>query len=233
MTFLGRIWFPLALAALLALAIPVLILVVLGLIFAIMGFRFHANTAHGKHYILLIDNSASMAATDVEPSRLHGAKEEALKEIDAAGDDDYGMVIVFNSKATTLQGYTNNRAKLRDAVETIVQTHRPTRLEEAITLADSLANPVRSTEDAAVRPDKEEGAGRTYVLPQGTAAEVHLFSDGRFPPLSEAALAGLSSRLAGNERALGNLNLRYHMSGKPGTDNIGIVSFNAVRYAGH
>src|SRR5437660_11556080 len=31
------------------------ILVVLGLIFAIMGFRFHANTAHGKHYILLFD----------------------------------------------------------------------------------------------------------------------------------------------------------------------------------
>src|SRR5262245_58771553 len=207
------------------------LLAALGLVFALMGFRFHANTTRGKHYILLIDNSASMAASDVAPSRLEWAKAQALKEIDAAADDDYGMVIAFNSKATTLQGYTNNRAKLRQAVESITQTHRPTRLEEAITLADSLANPVRSTEDAAVRPDKEDGPGRTYVLPQGTAAEVHLFSDGGFPPLSEAALAGLSSRLAGNEKALGNLNLRYHMAGKPDTDNVGIVTFNAVRYA--
>ncbi len=212
------------------------LLVVLGLIFAIMGFRFHGNTTKGKHYILIVDNSASMAAADVAPSRLHWAKQEALKHIDAAGDDDHGMVIVFNSKATTLQGYTNNRTKLRDAVNSIEQTHRPTRIEEALILADSLANPARSTEDVAVRPeDEKEGEGRTFVLPQGVAAEVHLFSDGRFAPLSDAVLANLNSRLAGNTKALGNLNLHYHRAGSDaaeGADNVGIVLFNAVRWAG-
>src|SRR5690242_2774974 len=65
------------------------ILAVLGLLFALMGFRFHGNTTRGKHYILIIDNSASMAATDVLPSRLDWAKEQALREIDAAGDEDF------------------------------------------------------------------------------------------------------------------------------------------------
>ena len=87
------------------------LLAVLALIYTVMGFRFHGNTTRGKHYILLIDNSASMAATDVVPSRLHWAREQALKEIDAASDEDVGMVIVFNSKAATLQGYTTDRAQ--------------------------------------------------------------------------------------------------------------------------
>ena len=43
----------------------------------------------------------SMAATDVKPSRLEWAKEEALKIIDAAEESHQGMVLVFNSTAST------------------------------------------------------------------------------------------------------------------------------------
>src|SRR6266446_10822686 len=114
------------------------ILAVLFLIYSVLGLRIHGQTSHGRHYILLIDNSASMSATDVAPNRLEWARQEGLKEIDAAGDDDYGMVIVFNSKATTLQAYTNNRGKLRDAVNSIERTQRPTRIDEALALAESL-----------------------------------------------------------------------------------------------
>ena len=212
------------------------VLALLILIYAILGFRFHGNTTRGRHYILIIDNSASMSATDVQPSRLVWAKQEALKEIDAAGDDDFGMVIVFNSKATTLQTYTSNRAKLRQAVESIEPTHRPTRIEEALNLADSLANPARSTEDVASRPEDEKpGEERSYVPPQGIASTIHLYSDGRFANLSESILAGLNSRLAGNTSVLGNLNLKYHMAGGTGaesTNNLGIVAFNALQLAG-
>jgi hypothetical protein len=212
------------------------VLAVLILIYAVLGFRFHGSTTRGRHYILILDNSASMSANDVSPSRLHWAKQEATKEIDAAGDDDFGMVIVFNSKATTLQTYTSNRSKLRQAVQSIEQTHRPTRIDEALNLADSLANPARSTEDVASRPEGEEpGKERTYVPPQGIASTIHLYSDGRFANLSEAMLAGLNSRLRGNTSVLGNLNLKYHMAGGTGpesTDNIGIVAFNALQLAG-
>ena len=136
------------------------VLAVLFLIYAVLGLRIHGQTTHGKHYILLIDNSASMSATDVAPNRLEWSKLEALKEIDGAGDGDFGMVIVFNSKATTLQAYTNNRGKLRDAVRSIEPTHRITRIDEALALAESLANPVRSTEDASMQPENVPGRNR-------------------------------------------------------------------------
>ena len=208
------------------------VLIVLFLIYSVLGIRFHGSTSHSKHYILIIDNSASMAATDVEPSRLHWAKQEALKEIDAAGDDDYGMVIVFNSKATTLQTYTNNRGKLREAVRNIEQTQRPTRIEEALSLAESLANPVRSTEDQAVQPENvPEGEEKMFVPVKGISATVHLFSDGRFAKLTDASLANMSAKETGN-RLLGNLNLKYHRAGLPGADkvnNLAITSLSAVR----
>src|SRR6516225_8776167 len=68
------------------------LLTVLVLIYAVMAFQVHGSTSSGKHFILLIDNSASMAVNDVEPSRLEAAREEALREIDAHADGDTGMV---------------------------------------------------------------------------------------------------------------------------------------------
>jgi hypothetical protein len=211
------------------------VLAVLFLIYSVLGLRIHGHTSHGRHYILMIDNSASMAATDVAPSRLEWARQEALKEIDAAGDEDYGMVIIFNSKATTLQAYTNNRVKLREAVRSIEQTSRPTRIDEALALAESLANPVRSTEDVASQPENvPNDQKRTFVpIREGEVTSVHLYSDGRYAKLSEATLASLNARLAGSTNVLGNLNLQYHRAGKPGAeqvDNVGIVNLSAVKY---
>jgi hypothetical protein len=195
------------------------LLAILLLIYGVMDFRLHGRTATGKHYILLIDNSASMAATDIAPTRLDWAKQEANKEIDAATDSDFGMVIEFNSSAEIRQSYTNNRGQLRAAVDAIEQTARTTRIDEALSLAESLANPTRSTDDASVRPaNVEPGKERTYVAAEGIAAEVHLFSDGRFGDLPDFSV--------------GNLSINYHMAGKPGpenADNVAIVTFNAMR----
>ncbi|HWG42880.1 MAG TPA: VWA domain-containing protein [Gemmataceae bacterium] len=195
------------------------LLILLLLIYSVLALQVHGSTSAGKHYILLLDNSASMAVTDVGKSRLELAKEEARREIDAHSDGDVGMVIAFNSRASILQPYTSDRNLLRAAVAKITQTQRPTRIDEALRLADSLANPLRSTDDAAVRPANEDPAqARTYVAAEGIAAEVHLFSDGRFPD--------------GSSFAAGNLDLNYHRLGKPGAgevDNIGLATLNAVR----
>jgi hypothetical protein len=195
------------------------LLIVLLLIYSVLSLQVHGSTHAGKHYILLIDNSASMAVADLGKSRLELAKEETLREIDGHAEGDMGMVIAFNSRASILQPYTSDRALLRAAVAKIAQTQRPTRIEEALQLADSLANPLRSSEDAAVRPDNEDPAqARTYVAPEGIAAEVHLFSDGRFPDVTAFAA--------------GNLELNYHRIGKAGADNVdnvGLVTLNAVR----
>jgi hypothetical protein len=172
------------------------LLAILILIYAALGPRLHGTIAGGRHYILIIDNSASMSATDVEKDRLTWAKAEALKEIDAATDSDFGMVIAFSSTAEIRQSYTNNRGELKNAVAGIEPTQKPTRIDEALSLAASLANPIRSTEDAAAAPaNPEPGKERTYVPTEGMLADVHLYSDGRFPP---------------PEFALGNLALNFH-----------------------
>ena len=195
------------------------LLVVFSLLYAILGPRLHGSTVRGKHYILIIDNSASMSATDVMPNRLEWAKGEALKEIDAATDDDVGMVVVFNQSAEVLQSYTSNKALLRKAIEDIQPTPFSTRIDEALSYAASLANPDSSTENEAVRPQNPEpGKERTYASAEGMLAEVHLFSDGRFEDLPDFALT--------------NLNLIYHRAGLAGIDgsnNLAITGFRAVR----
>ncbi len=209
------------------------ILALLALIYGVMAFRFHGRTAEGKHYIIMIDNSASMAATDLEPTRLEWAKTEALKEIDGYGDNDFGMVIVFNSTAEILQSYTNERARLHRAVDSIEQTQHPTRIEDALSLADSLANPVRSTANEISRPANEEaGKERTYVAVEGMPAEVHLYSDGRFPAVPDFNLGNLNV----NFHVAGQVILEEKEKGKPelkpaadSSDNIGLVTFNARR----
>jgi hypothetical protein len=195
------------------------LLVLLAAIYAILAPRINGSQTAGKHYILMIDNSASMSATDVKPTRLDWAKAEALKEIEAATDSDTGMVIVFNATAEIRQSYTTNRALLRKAVEDVQPTNNPTAVDEALSLAASLANPLASTEDAAVRPENPEpGKERQYAAPEGISAEIHLYSDGRFADVPNFALS--------------NLGLTFHapVTGTAGhADNVGIVRFDAVR----
>jgi hypothetical protein len=193
---------------------------VLLLIFAVMAFKVFGSG--GKHYILLIDSSASMLVADVEPNRLEAAKKMALEEIDRHTDADVGMVIEFNGSASVLQGYTSDRSLLRDAVRRIVPTQQPTRLEGALRQAESLANPPNSAEDAKVRPPDEDPAkARAYVPPEGIKAEVHLYSDGCFSQAESEALAKFST---------GNLDITYHQVGRAGgegIDNVGLASLSA------
>jgi hypothetical protein len=186
-------------------------------VYAVLGPRLHAALGSGRHYILVIDNSASMSATDVNPSRLEWAKAEAIKEIDAATDDDFGMVIVFNRTAEIRQSYTSDRDQLRAAVRNIEPSAAQTRLDEALRLAAGLANPARSTENEAARPEVgvEPGKERTYVATEGMEAEVHLYSDGGFPAVADFALA--------------NLTLNYHAPPAPQEpDNIAVTHLDAA-----
>lgn len=196
------------------------LVVLIALIFGILGLRLHGVVGTGRYYILMIDNSASMSARDsgMPGTRLEAAKEAALREIDAAPDDAVGMLIVFNSTAEIRQSYTRNKSLLRQRVREVEPTQRQTRIEEALALADSLANQRVSAENEAVKPeDVQPGQVRVYAPVEGIQATVHLYSDGRFPEPSDFIL--------------GNLDLRYHPIG-PGdgrSRNVGVVAFNALR----
>jgi hypothetical protein len=186
-------------------------------LFALLALQVHEEGEAGQYYVVLIDNSASMSATDVAPSRLERAREEALKLIDSRSESDAGMVIAFNNRAAVLQPFTSDRSLLRRAVQRIEQTQATTRIDEALLQAEGRANPLRSTDDQASRPPGEDPSkARTYVAAEGVRTEVHLFSDGGFEDVPEFAL--------------GNLALHYHkIGGKGPVDNVGLVGLSAQR----
>jgi hypothetical protein len=164
------------------------------------------SEARGRHLILMIDNSASMAATDVSPpfeggaggggSRLAKAKQLAHERIDALDPSDQAMVIAFSNEAQTIQSYTNRKEDLHRAVDRIEQTHRPTAFEPALALAEGQANPRRSGEEAGVeQPAGGENMPRAMGSVEGVPTDVHIYSDGRFADVADFSLGRLRPQL--------------------------------------
>src|SRR4051812_23332228 len=82
------------------------LLMVLLAMLALAGPRLKGGAGQGQRLVLAIDDSASMSATDVAPSRLARAKDEARKVVNAMGDDDLAMVIAFSDRARVVSSYT-------------------------------------------------------------------------------------------------------------------------------
>lgn len=162
------------------------------------------QTLEGDRFIFLIDNSASMQATDVGPTRLEEAKRVAGETIELMKPGDVGMIVSFADGARTEEMFTNNRHRLRQRLGEIQPTERSTSLTEALQIASALANPGRSATDTI----------DTQVA-EAMPAELHIFSDGRFtePP-----------------GFLGNLNPVYNPIGTADAANLGVVLFTIGRH---
>jgi len=180
------------------------LLLLLLLILALLRPSWQGKKLVGDRFIFLIDNSASMAATDVEPSRLEEAKRRVGELIDEMESDDVAMIVSFSDTAQTVQSYTNDRARLRRGLDSIAPSYRRTSLLEALKLASSLANPGRSAEE-----DSE------YLAAEAMPADLYIFSDGRFGPVT-----GFS---------LGNLAPNFVPIGKTEAANVGILALSVGR----
>jgi Ca-activated chloride channel homolog len=88
---------------------------------------------------VLIDVSASMAATADGKSRLDVAKERLRERIAGLGPDAELCLIAFSKSARRLTGFTNNQTELRDALATLEPDDVAGDLDEALRLAQALA----------------------------------------------------------------------------------------------
>ncbi len=115
--------------------------------------------------VFIVDASASMSVEEGEGrTRLDIARQEVLRLIDRLGGSERAMVIAFADRARVLAPFTDNRAELRRAVESIRPTDAPGRLAEAIALANAHASKAGEATDA------DQRIARTAHL---------LFTDGR------------------------------------------------------
>ncbi len=115
----------------------------------------------GDRFIFLVDNSASMSATDAEgaKNRLEEAKKLVGGLIDQMDSGMTAMIVSFADTPQVVQEFTDNRRLLRERLATIKPTVRGTDLHGALDLADGLANPGRiTTEEGGAEIDVVEAA---------------------------------------------------------------------------
>ena len=155
-------------------------------IFALARPYFSGKLAGGSLQVIILDASASMQATDETPSRFEKARGEALTLVNSLRDTDRMVVLLAAAVTEVKQSETSAKSLLRRALESCRVTDSPTRLTEALKMAESLTR------------DK-------------TGAEIHLFSDGAAPGLSEVENKGLP--------------LVYHRVGQR-ANNLGIVTLD-------
>lgn len=160
----------------------------------------------GDRFIFLIDASASMSASDVEPTRLDEAKRQVIDLIDQMKSGDAAMIISFSNVAKVEQPFTDNRRLLRERVAQILPTNRTSDLREALRAAAGLANP-GSTGD----PNNPLDTRVAEAMP----ATLYIFSDGGFDEVPKFSL--------------GNLEPKYMKMGSDAPSNVGIVAFSVGR----
>lgn len=140
-----------------------LLLQVLLLILAVLALArpyLSGNVVGGRLQVVILDASASMQSTDETPSRFERARSEALRMVDAMHDSDQMVVLQAAASTEVKQSPTSEKAALRRAIQSCRVSDTPTRLQEALKLAETL-------------------------IQNQQRAEVHLFSDGAVGNLSE------------------------------------------------
>ncbi|MBX9583071.1 MAG: BatA and WFA domain-containing protein [Gemmataceae bacterium] len=100
---------------------------------------FSWEAAGARRVVLVVDNSASMAATDVAPSRLERAKEEAAAVIRGLRPRDELAIVAVSPQPRVVCGLTGHHRTLLDALAGIPQTDGPSPLAAAAAVARRLA----------------------------------------------------------------------------------------------
>src|SRR5688572_4862417 len=182
---------------LLLLQMLLLILLILALARPVMNY----TPGAGSLAVILIDRSASMLASDVDgKTRLEEAKRQARELVDTLDKDGQAMVVAFDDSADIVRSFTNDRAMLKQAIDSIKGSDRRSSLKTAFQLAEAKA--------ASFNPEQRRPGA-------GPKPEVWLYSDGRV--------------LDGHELALRFADLKYSKIGTPEANNVGIVSLSAKR----
>jgi VWA domain-containing protein/aerotolerance regulator-like protein len=125
-----------------------------------------SSASLAPHTIVLLDASASMQATDVQPSRLDEAKRQVGAMIDQLGPADRMTLITVESTPRIVASVTADHDAMHRALSSVTATNGQADLSSALLLA--------------------AGVART-----GEDARAYLFSDGIVEPLQASLTSGL------------------------------------------
>jgi Mg-chelatase subunit ChlD len=159
------------------------LLMLAAILLALAGPILSLSSGPARRYVLLIDRSASMTATDVSPSRLDEARKLAHTFVSSVrdrsffsvGDNaDQVMVIAFDKSARVMCNFTSDKKQLHMALDAITPSNGLSSLAQALTVARAFAQ----------SPGRDANNRSSVDL-----ASLILFSDGKISDLSELAVA--------------------------------------------
>ncbi len=177
------------------------LLLVGALILAVLRPGCQSDELVGERFIFLLDNSASMSATDLGgESRLQVAKGQIRNMIDLLARDDSAMLLTFSDRAEVIQSYTKDKELLKRRLASVQVREHSTDMSEALAAASGLANPGRiATEETDVQ------------VADAKPAQLMIFSDGR--------------ARSNPDFIFGHLTAEYFPIGTENPHNVGIVAF--------
>jgi hypothetical protein len=108
------------------------------LVFALAEPYFQSEFLQARRLILVIDNSASMNAQDITPSRLEVAKQTAEQFISSLRNRDEMAVVTGGAQPRVLCGFTGHERTLRTALAQVQPGDGPTQVAAAVTLGRRL-----------------------------------------------------------------------------------------------
>jgi Ca-activated chloride channel homolog len=95
-------------------------LLILVLITAILsGPHIVSSASLSRQRIMVLDCSASMKATDVNPSRFASAKQKLMKALDDVPNSDSVLLLAFSSETSIVQQSTNDLSQIRSKLDSL------------------------------------------------------------------------------------------------------------------
>ncbi|MBN2593254.1 MAG: VWA domain-containing protein [Sedimentisphaerales bacterium] len=155
------------------------LLVLLAILLALAGPILSLITGPARRYVLLIDRSGSMNATDIKPSRLEAAKKQAKVFVESLrskafyslrDESDQTMVIAFDNSAKVMCNFTSDKKQLNRAINAVTPSDGISSLAKAIVVARAFA--------------QSPGIEADYMSAE-EPARLMLFSDGQIRDLDQ------------------------------------------------
>jgi Ca-activated chloride channel family protein len=103
------------------------------------GFFVDKMVLRPQRYLMIIDTSASMAATDVKPDRLTAVKAAAVSYLRALRDNSEVALFDMNSTTTRLLDYTDDLASVERAISELNVRNTSTDPESLVSLLTAIA----------------------------------------------------------------------------------------------
>ena len=171
------------------LILQLLLLLLLTLVLARPFFNTDAQAT--GNIIVLLDASAGMQATDVQPSRFAKAKDEIRSIIDGMGSGDQMTLVLMRSFPEVLATSSTNQGELKAALDKAKVTSEPANPKPSIVLASAAADRTPGTTVVVV---SDGGFAREEGLPS-LKAKVKYIKIGTAD--NNQAISGLSLRESG------------------------------------